>query len=90
VAGVVAVGGPDLGFTGGGFDLTPLLIAALLLMIARLVADIRIGILAVVLALLAAPLLEAVAGLIGYSIVAAIVLATAVMIARTRRRTLGI
>jgi hypothetical protein len=87
MVGVIAVGGPNLGFTGDGFDLTPLLIAALLLIIARLVADIRIGILAVVLALLAAPLLEAAADRIGYPTVAASVLLTAVLTARTQRRT---
>jgi hypothetical protein len=90
VVGVTAVGGPNLGFAGDGFDLLPVLIAALLLIVARVVGGIRIGLVAVVAALLAAPLLEAVAGWIGYPAVAAIVLTTAVMVARTRHRTFEI
>jgi len=90
VVGVIAVGGPNLGFTGGGFDLLPIVVAAFLLLVARTVAGLRIGLVAVVASLLVAPLLEAAGDRIGYAAVAAIVLAIALLIARIGRPSLTI
>ena len=83
---MIAVGGPDLGFTGGGFDLVTVVVAALLLLVARTVAGLRIGLPTIIAASLAAPLLEVMARRIGYPTVAATVLVIAVGIGRMRRR----
>jgi hypothetical protein len=83
----LSVGEPSLGrFAGGDFDFTPLLVAAAILLMIKVLLGIRIRWQLILGTLLAAPLLVALSDRVSYAMTAALVLAGALAVAAHGRR----
>jgi hypothetical protein len=84
---VVAVGEPSLGrYASGQFDFTPLVVAATMLLLLRIVVGVRMRWQLILPVVLAAPLVMALAGRISYPLTMALLLATGASASFVTRR----